>query len=237
MDIETKGILIKAYEFNENSAILSVFTEEFGLVKGFLKSKKSIKSEAFGNIVYVNKKQRLSDQLGVLTIEPVRNIANLIAFDEFKLTCLNSVIALIDLVLQENQPYQSLYKAVILFLEVLVVEENKIKVLTEYSRLELEFLKSIGFGLDLSKCVATNSVEDLIYVSPKSGCAVSREAGERYKSKLFKIPEFWSANDQVANDNDLSEALRIFEHFFEREVLSPMNYKMPFTRNKLKSWL
>lgn len=237
MNIETKGILIKAYEFNESSAIVSVFTEDFGIVKGFLKSKKSLKNEAFGNIVYINKKQRLSDQLGFIVIEPIKNIASLIAFDQFKLTCLNSVVALIDMVLQESQPYNVLYFRVMEFLEMIVTEDDKLKILSEYSRLELEFLKSIGFGLDLSKCVATNTVDDLVYISPKSGGAVSRIAGEKYKHKLFKIPIFWTQQNTTANDNDLNEALKIFEHFFEREVLSPMNYKMPFTRNSLKNWV
>src|SRR5208282_2033846 len=50
------------------------------------------------------------------------------------------------------------------------------------------FLAELGFGLDLASCAATGATADLIYVSPRTGRAVSREAGEAYREKLMRLP-------------------------------------------------
>ena len=41
----------------------------------------------------------------------------------------------------------------------------------------LGLLDELGFGLDLTRCAATGSADDLIYVSPRTGRAVSRDSG------------------------------------------------------------
>ena len=85
----------------------------------------------------------------------------------------------------------------------------------EYATWELELLKHIGYGLDLSKCAVTGSIEDLYYISPKTGHCVTRSVGEPYKDKLFVIPKFWMSRD---NDDvqDVISSLDITGHFLKQ---------------------
>jgi DNA repair protein RecO (recombination protein O) len=90
----------------------------------------------------------------------------------------------------------------------------------------------MGFGLDLMTCAATGAHEDLAYVSPKSGRAVSRAAGEPYREKLLRLPPFLNGGGAPAA-GEVVDALALTGHFLERHVLSPREIVMPETRGRL----
>jgi len=105
-------------------------------------------------------------------------------------------------------------------------------------RWELALLDELGFGLDLASCAATGQTIDLIYVSPKSGRAVSAEAGEPYKERLLALPAFLrgrSAGDVTRQDVEAGFALT--GHFLETRVLRPRELEMPDARTRLLSYL
>jgi DNA repair protein RecO (recombination protein O) len=100
-------------------------------------------------------------------------------------------------------------------------------------RWELLLLQELGFGLDLSECVATGGDSELVYVSPRSGRAVSREAGQPYDAKLLKLPAFLREDDAASDESDLLSGFALTGYFLERDVLAPHGLAMPETRERL----
>jgi DNA repair protein RecO (recombination protein O) len=103
-------------------------------------------------------------------------------------------------------------------------------------RWEMGLLDELGFGLDLSKCAATGQEADLIYVSPKSGRAVSREAGLPYHQRLFQLPAFLRGAEH-GGAADVMEGLRLTGYFLERHVFGPRAVDMPQSRQMLQEKL
>ena len=101
-----------------------------------------------------------------------------------------------------------------------------------YVAWELSLLAELGFGLDLSACAATGVVDDLIYVSPKSGRAVSRDAGAAYREKLLPLPQFLIGRVDIAG-NAVSDGLRLTAYFLERHVLTPQDKLLPDARSRI----
>jgi DNA repair protein RecO (recombination protein O) len=97
-------------------------------------------------------------------------------------------------------------------------------------RFEAGLLADLGFGLDLSKCAATGSTDDLIYVSPKTGRAVSREAGEPYKDRLLALPPFLLAAQSRLAPGDVGAGLTLTAYFLEAFIFNPMNRPLPPAR-------
>ena len=100
-------------------------------------------------------------------------------------------------------------------------------------RWELQLLGELGFGLDLSECAATGTDADLIYVSPRSGRAVSRDAGQPYCNRLLELPAFLLDEAAPASERDILAGLALTEHFLERDVLEPHGLVLPQARERL----
>ena len=105
-----------------------------------------------------------------------------------------------------------------------------------YVRLELA-VQQLGFGLDLEKCAATGTTEDLAYVSPRTGRAVSRAAAGPYKEKLLPLPGFLSAGGLPADLDELRHGLDLTGYFLERHVFWPQNKPLPPARVRLMETL
>src|SRR5262249_46577720 len=101
-------------------------------------------------------------------------------------------------------------------------------------RFELMLLAELGFGLDLSECAATGLAEDLVYVSPKSGRAVSRSAGEPWRERLVGRPAFLSdeASDQEPSPEDISAGFALTGYFLTRHALEPRGQALPDARER-----
>jgi DNA repair protein RecO (recombination protein O) len=130
--------------------------------------------------------------------------------------------------LPERDPHPRLYEA----LEFLMGHLDRPKPAAELMvRFELLLLDELGFGLDLEACAATGSRDDLAYVSPKSGRAVSRKAGEPYRERLLSLPAFLTESSASGADrNDLAKAFQLTEIFLLRHVLEPRGLAMPEAR-------
>jgi DNA repair protein RecO (recombination protein O) len=98
------------------------------------------------------------------------------------------------------------------------------------ARFELDFLAELGFGLDLSSCAATGATQDLIYVSPRSGRAVSRTGGEAYKEKLLRLPAFLRIEDAPASAADIADAFALTGFFLDRHAFAPHGMALPDAR-------
>ena len=137
-----------------------------------------------GTQLAVTWRARLHEHIGVFSIEPIRSRAAVLE-DPLALAGLTSICALLHLSLPERDPHPSLYGRTISLLDDVATGQPW---LAPYLRWELALLEEIGFGLDLSSCAVTGSREDLAYVSPRTGRAVSRLGAGDWAPKLLPLP-------------------------------------------------
>lgn len=223
------AILLSARKYGENKALARVFARSHGVYAGMVRGATSKTMRGIiqpGNALNVAWNARLSEHVGTFKVEPLKPFAALVMQDKLKLAALTSACALIEVALPERHPYPRLYSEFYAFLEYLAEHEDWQE---GYVRLELAILAESGFGLDLTHCAATGSKENLTYVSPKSGRAVSAEAGEPYKEKLLPLPSFLGGCDE----GEITAGLRLSGHFLEHWLIEPHGKKTPAARARL----
>jgi DNA repair protein RecO (recombination protein O) len=143
---------------------------------------------------------------------------------------LSSATAILDSALPERAPCPTLFEK----LQALIGSFDNSGWKVSYIRWELDLLAELGFGLDLSQCAATGSDQDLIYVSPRTGRAVSAEAGRDYQDRLLSLPKFLREDTNVDISGPvLYEGLKLTGHFLGRHVLSDTRYGLPAARERL----
>lgn len=237
MHFEDIGIVIELSEFQEKSLIVSCFSKSHGLVRGFIKSKKSVAQVSVGSLVTISYKARLATHLGTLQLELIKNFTNMLAFDRLKLTMLQSAVSIVPKALKDLDAHEILFDRFFLFLEELISTDDVLELCKHYVLLELEVLSSCGYGLDLSRCVVTESPNDLAYISPKSGCAVSKSAGLAYHNKLFKMPSFFIEQGGEININEALESINITGYFLSKRLLKDDRHGLPKIRDEIIKFL
>lgn len=221
MEWTDEAIILNAERYGEADAILDVMTPGHGRHRGYVKGGMGRRQRANiqpGNEVELRWRARVEDQLGHFTLEPKRaRVADLL-FSRDRLAAFLAVAALLVVALPEREPHRRIYDGLIALLDLLADENAG---LTDYGaglvRLELGVLGEMGFGLDLAACASTGVSEDLIYVSPKSGRAVSRQAGEPYKDKLLALPGFLLGGSN-ATAADVADGLALTGYFLDRHM-------------------
>jgi DNA repair protein RecO (recombination protein O) len=231
MEWREEGIVVGTKRHGETAVILDVFTRGRGHWHGLVRGGRSRRLRPVlqpGNLVQAAWRARLEEHLGSFTVEPLAlKVAGFID-DPFKLAGLTTLTALVQL-LPEREPHERLYDAMQTVLGAL--EDDDVWP-TLAVRWEMGLLDDLGFGLDLEKCAATGLTEDLIYVSPKSGRAVSAEAGLPYREKLFQLPGFLKSapNSEVTNQ-DVLHGFALTGHFLRRHLFEPRGLNMPEQRD------
>lgn len=232
MDWTDHGIVLTARHHGETGLVVNLLTAEHGRHAGFVPggvSRRSRPTWQIGNVVEVNWRAKIADQLGNYSGE-LREAHAARAMDSAtELAGLSSACALVDEALPEREPHPAMYDGFQAFLTVLGHEGWP----AIYVRLELGLLQELGFGLDLEKCALTGTVEDLAYVSPKSGRAVSRTAAAPYAEKLLPLPAFLSTGGLPAGPEELRQGLDLTGYFLERHVFWPHNKPLPPARVRL----
>jgi DNA repair protein RecO (recombination protein O) len=130
--------------------------------------------------------------------------------------------------LPEREPHPRAYDGLAALLDALDRDRDWAPA---YARWEIALLAELGFGLDLGRCAATGATTDLAYVSPKSGQAVSRAAGEVYRAKMLPLPAFLISEAQPDREAVL-DALRLGGFFWEQRVFRPHGRKLPAARTR-----
>ena len=236
MILTDSAILLCTQKFNEKHLIASVLSENHGLIKGFVKnaySKKSPTELLPGNLGSVIWKGRLDSQLGNISFENTFNVSARIHHDHIRMVILHSALSLTQLCLNENEHHFNIYEHLSLICQFLANEENILLVLREYCLFELLLLKESGFGLDLEKCVVTNQLDNLCYVSPKSGCAVSYDAALPYHDKLLALPSFMTAQNVIICIDQVIAALKLTSYFFHKQIFLLIDRPEPTARRML----
>ena len=227
---DDEGLILSSINYSETSIILKVFTRNYGVQKGFVRGAKSKKKSNIyeaGNLVSISFKSRTEDMLGIFLVDLIKPSPLLYLNDLKRFSCIISVINLLEFSLLESEPETELYfYSKSLINKIFSYEEGWIE---EYIRWEVFLLKKIGFGLELSKCILSNKKTNLSYVSPKSGCAVNKEAGKPWEKKLLELPKFLISDDK-ANSSELSKGFKITT-FFLTKFANSIDKILPFTRS------
>ena len=234
MQWSDEGLILSVRPHGETAAVVELLTARNGRHVGLVHGGRSRQKRPIlqtGNHVDATWKARLAEQLGFLTLELRRGYAAEAMADAKALAGLTCITTMARL-LPERDPHPSLYEVTMFVLSFL---DDPSVWPALYARWELALLDELGLGLDLSSCAATGAREGLIYVSPRSGRAVSAEAGAPYRDRLLPLPAF--LRDGSAGGGmtaaALRDAFRLTGHFLEAHVLSPAGETMPEVRGRM----
>jgi DNA repair protein RecO (recombination protein O) len=239
MEWSDEGVVLGVRPHGETGTVLELFTRAHGRHLGLVHGGRSRKLRPVlqtGNHVDATWKARLADNLGHFAVELRKGFAAQVMDDAAALAALTSMAALARL-LPERDPHPNLYEVTLFVLGFLDEGEMWPALLVRW---ELALLEELGFGLDLSACAATGRTTDLVYVSPRSGRAVSVEAGEPYKDRLLALPQFLLGRSQsgmAVTGGHLEAGFALTGHFLETRVLRPRDLALPEARARLLSYL
>ena len=233
MEWTDTGIVLGTRRHGEASAILELMTRahgrHLGLVRGGAGSRLKPVLQP-GNTVAATWRARLDEHLGYFTVEGLDARAASFLSAAHALYGATHLAALCRL-LPERDPHEAVYEALDVALDHF---GDPAAVAVLVARFELQLLAELGFGLDLSACAATGGVLDLVYVSPKSGRAVSRAAGEPWRDRLLTLPAFLGQdgqeNDALPPSADLDAGFALTGFFLERHVYEPRGETLPDAR-------
>jgi DNA repair protein RecO (recombination protein O) len=221
MQWQDEAIILGVRRHGETSVIAEVMTRERGRHLGLVRNGRSRTMQPVlqpGNLVEVTWRARLDEHLGNFSTEPLSFRAATLMEHAASLHGVQALAALLRL-LPERDPHPHLFEMLNIVLDHLGEASGAGEL---YIRFELAVLNDLGFGLDLLQCAATGTREQLEFVSPKSGRAVSRDAGLPYRDKLFRLPEFLKEGSRESADREsLGEAFRLTQYFLNRHVYEP----------------
>ncbi len=230
MDWQEDGIILSVRKHGESSAILNVLTESKGRHAGLVRGGSGKRLRGVlqpGNKVQASWRARLPEHLGNFTIEPLHAYAAAAMADADRLAALSSACALIEAALPEREAHPAIMEGFEIFLKAL--EDDSVWPVI-YVKWEIGLLAELGFGLDLSHCAATGATEDLTYVSPRSGRAVSTAAAGPYKERLLSLPAFLLDSNATPSIRD---GLMLTGYFLENHVFQHRDMEMPAARRRL----
>ncbi|MCO6186586.1 DNA repair protein RecO [Rhizobium sp. L1K21] len=229
-----EGVILGTRRHGENSVIAEVMTRGHGRHLGLVRSGRSRAMQPVlqpGNLVELTWRARLEEHLGDYKIEPLRSRAAGLMESAVSVYGVQALAALLRL-LPERDPHIHLYETLNVILDNF---DTPVDACELYVRFEVAMLNDLGFGLDLARCAATGTKADLIYVSPKTGRAVSRVAGEPYADKMLKLPAFLSPeHNKAATGETIADAFAMTGYFLERHVYEPRGLKMADARAGLR---
>ena len=236
MEWSDEGIVLALRPHGETSGILEALTRNHGRHLGLVRGGSSSSGRAQlqpGNSVKLTWRARLAENLGVYVAELSRARASDMFEDRPALAGLNAFSAVASAVLPEREQHVAAFESADVLLDAMTRHAFE-DWAPLFVRWEIGLLDELGFGLDLTRCAATGSPDDLIYVSPRTGRAVSRAGGEAYRDRLLPLPQFLlgrQAGDP--NPRDALAGLELTAHFLAQWVLAPHHKTIPDARNRL----
>ncbi len=231
MEWHDTGFVLTSRKHGETSVILEMFTEEHGRCAGIVRGGVSRKLTPIlqpGSQLDVMWRARLEDHIGTFVVEPVRSRAYALG-DRMALAGLNAVTSLLSFCLPEREAHEALYRRSEQLLDLL--GNNDLWPLA-FLRWELALLEELGFGLDLETCAVTGAREGLIYVSPKSGRAVSERGAGEWADRLLPMPLCLVGKGDAPNEEIVS-ALHTTGYFLENRFAPSLgNNPLPEARGR-----
>ncbi len=223
MDWRDHGILLTTRRHGETAAIIEVFTEAHGRHAGVVRGGTSRKIAPVlqpGAQLDVLWRARLEEHIGTFQVEPLRSRAAAAFSGRLALAGLNAVVSLLSFCLPEREPHPAIYSQTEQLMDLL--GQDEIWPLA-YLRWELALLEELGFGLDLSSCAVTGATEGLVYVSPKTGRAVSVEGAGEWADRLLPLPPCLRG-EGTAPDAEIVQGLNTTGYFMEHRVAPALGH-------------
>jgi DNA repair protein RecO (recombination protein O) len=213
MQWTSEAIILKQEQFSDDKLLCWLFSATYGLYKGLITLNKKTRGQIqVGNIVHATWRARLPEQLGSYYCELIKPLPMAIIGDKLKLSSMASLCALLSSCLPDRVLEAKLYAHTISYILTLKDHNNW---LIEYLKLELLLLQEMGYGLVLDVCALTGARDNLYYISPKTGSAVTKEAGIAYHNKLLKLPGFFLGNS-VVDKKDIEDGFKLTGHFIHK---------------------
>jgi DNA repair protein RecO (recombination protein O) len=239
MEWTDEGIILAARPHGETGAVATLLTAAHGRHAGLVAGGQGRASRPVlqpGNHVQAKWRGRLEEHLGNYTLDLDGAHAARWLDDPEILAIISSACAVTEASLPERQPMPGVYAG----LAALLALPDADLFAPAYVQWELGLLHALGYGLDLSQCAGGGAFDDLAYVSPRTGRAVSRQAGSPYHDKLFTLPAFLVGSGGWSRD-DIHNGLAITAHFLSRYVFAnphsrhviPHDGALPLARERL----
>jgi len=242
------AIILSSRPHGENNAVVSLFTSSRGRHAGLVyaaSAKAKRGTIEAGNHVQASWRARLDEQLGVFTLELETSPSAFVLDNPIRLSALASLCALIDQTLPERVPHEQLYSATLALLDVIRLSDAETDWLPYYVRWELALLSQLGFGLALDRCAVTGETDRLVFVSPRSGHAVTEQGAGNFASRMLALPSFLVNHDagSLLTSSDggerpdmahpFSDGLALTGHFLASRIFSPIDKPLPPARLRL----
>ena len=230
MEWEDEAFVLSARPYGESGAIVELLTADHGKFAAHVAGGASRRKRAIlqpGSAVAARYRARTDDQLGAATLESMGEGPSALFDDPLALAGLASAASVTAGSLPERTPHPGVYAAFEALVGALASTDLWPAV---YVRFEAGLLDALGFGMDLSKCGATGSTDDLVYVSPKTGRAVSRAAGAPYHDRLLALPPFMLGAQVGLASGDIGAGMTLTARFLELHVFGPLNRPLPPAR-------
>ena len=232
MEWRDTGFVLAVRRHGESALIAELLTREHGRHAGLVRGGQSPRRRALlqpANQVIANWRGRLPEHLGSLECELVEAHAARFLDDPDRLAAVTAATALLLASLPEREPNSELYDS---FAALLTALDSGEGWEPTYVGWECGLLAALGFGLDLTRCAATGATEDLAFVSPRTGRAVSRAAAAPYRDKLLPLPTFlW--RDSPAERRDITAGLVLTGYFLLHHLSVPHGRQLPEARERL----
>ncbi len=225
-----EAVVLGVKRHGETSVILELMTQERGRHLGLVRGGVGTRLRGVlqpGNSLRATWRARLDEHLGHYAVEGINLRAASFLAAAHAVHGVTHLAALCRL-LAEREPHASIYAALEAILDDIGDPRAAAPLI---ARFELAFLAELGFGLDLESCAATGVTANLIYVSPRTGRAVSRDAGEPYRDKLLRLPVFLHNDGEEATGADLADAFALTGFFLDRHAFAPRGLALPDARS------
>jgi DNA repair protein RecO (recombination protein O) len=232
MDWTEDALVLATRPHGEAGVIATVLTEARGRHAGHIPGGQSSRARAIwqpGNLVHARWGGRTADQLGSFTGELLDPAAARAMEDPFALDLLLAATAVADQALPEREPHGAVFNALAALAANIALGAALLPGLVAF---EAGVLAQLGYGLDLDRCAVTGVADDLAFVSPRTGRAVSRDAAGAWAEKLFRLPPFLLGRGPPTRQ-DLADGLRITGHFLAARPFAALNRGLPPARDRL----
>lgn len=233
MEWSDDAIILALRRHGESSAIISLLTRSRGRQSGLIRGARGRGARSFlqpGSQITATWRARLAEHLGTVAWEPVAPVSPDVLDDAARLAALAAACAMADAALPEREPQDGVYAGLVAVLGSLADDAVWPSALVKW---EAGLLQALGYGLDLSACAATGTAEDLAYVSPRSGRAVSRAAGAPYQQRLLPLPAFLILPGATGSRAEAMAGLELTGYFLERNVFRAHGRAPPPARQRL----
>ena len=230
MDFHEEAFVLSARAHGDTGVVVDMLTETQGRRGAYVAGGASRKMKPFlqpGSRVLADYRARTSDHLGSARLEAIGEGVSALFDDPLALHGLAAAAAVAQGALPEREPHPGAFLAFEALMAAFQIPDVWPAI---FVRFEAGLLEDLGFGLDLSRCAATGTMDDLIYVSPRTGRAVSREAGAPYADKMLTLPPFMLGAQAGLIEGDVKAGFDLTGHFLEQFVFHPQNKPLPPAR-------